>query len=64
MKYVRANGAKSAKSVSAKLDKASTCLREAAMAKAGNAAGLSAVAFAKADRLFQQSRNLSHESKD
>ena len=32
------------------LDKALTCLREAATAKA--------------DRLFQQSRNLSHESKD
>jgi len=32
MEYVRANGAKSAKSVSAKLGKMATCLREAAPA--------------------------------
>ena len=34
-------------------DKGPTCLREAAPAEAGNAAGLSAVALAKADALFQ-----------
>ena len=36
-------------------DKEPTCLREAASAKAGNAAGLSAVALAKTDALFQHS---------
>ena len=34
-------------------DQGPTCLREAATAKAGNATGLSAVALAKADALFQ-----------
>ncbi len=55
MEYVSANAAKSGKSVSPKVGKMATCLREAAPAKAGNAAGLPAVALAKAGGFFQHS---------